>query len=45
MDPVRWREIERLYHAALARPVEERAAYLASTCANEGVAPQSPSAA
>ena len=30
-----WREVERIYHAALARPVSERAAYVASACAGD----------
>ena len=33
MTPDRWREIERLYHAARARPEEQRAAFLADACA------------
>src|SRR5262245_23002668 len=32
MRPERWQEIERIYHAALARPVGERAAFLAEAC-------------
>ena len=28
MDPHRWRRVEELYHAALARPADERTAYL-----------------
>jgi Tol biopolymer transport system component len=32
MDSARWQQIERLYHAALARPVEARAAFLAEAC-------------
>jgi hypothetical protein len=32
MDPARWQEIERLYHAAHERPVPERAAFLAQAC-------------
>ena len=31
----RWREIERLYHAAVARPATEREAYLAEACAGD----------
>jgi serine/threonine protein kinase/Tol biopolymer transport system component len=31
----RWRTIERLYHAALERPAEERAAFLAEACKDE----------
>ena len=33
MTPDRWRAIERLYHAARARPEEQRAAFLAEACA------------
>jgi eukaryotic-like serine/threonine-protein kinase len=32
MDPVRWQQIERLYHEALERPVGERPAFLAEAC-------------
>ena len=32
MTPDRWSEIERLYHAAAARDVEERATFLADAC-------------
>lgn len=32
MDSARWQQIERLYHAALARPIEERAAFLSEAC-------------
>jgi eukaryotic-like serine/threonine-protein kinase len=32
MTPERWREIERLYHAALPRDAGERAAFLADAC-------------
>lgn len=35
MDPARWRRIEQLYHAALARPAAERAALLAQACAGD----------
>src|SRR5262245_41892669 len=35
MTPSRWAEIERLYHAALARDVGERFAFLRETCAND----------
>jgi eukaryotic-like serine/threonine-protein kinase len=35
MTPDRWREIERLYHAALERRAEERAAFLAEACGND----------
>ena len=33
MTPERWKRIEELYHAALARPPAERAAFLAAACA------------
>src|SRR5262245_61741536 len=33
MTPDRWQEIERLYHAARARPEDQRAAFLAEACA------------
>jgi eukaryotic-like serine/threonine-protein kinase len=36
MTPERWREIERLYHAALERSAEERATFLAEACGNDG---------
>jgi hypothetical protein len=32
MDPARWQQIERLYHAALARPAEVRPGFLAEAC-------------
>ena len=35
MDPARWPQIERLYHEALGHPAEERAAFLAETCAGD----------
>jgi eukaryotic-like serine/threonine-protein kinase len=35
MDPARWQRIERLYHAALARPRAERAAFLEEACAGD----------
>lgn len=35
MDPIRWKEIERLFHAASARPAGERAAFLAEACAGD----------
>jgi eukaryotic-like serine/threonine-protein kinase len=35
MDPGRWREIERLYHAAMGRPAAERAVFLAEACAGD----------
>jgi eukaryotic-like serine/threonine-protein kinase len=33
----RWRTLERLYHAALERPAEERAAFLAEACDDEAI--------
>jgi hypothetical protein len=33
--PDRWDSIERLYHSALAHPVDRRAAYLAAACAGD----------
>ena len=35
MTPDAWREVERVYHAALARPASERAAYVATACAGD----------
>ena len=35
MSPERWAAVDRLYHAALARPVRERAAFLAEACAGD----------
>jgi len=35
MTPDRWAVVERLYHAASARPAGERAAYLAEACAGD----------
>ena len=35
MTPERWREIERLYHAALERSPEERAAFLTDACGHD----------
>ena len=32
MDPVRWKQIESLYHAAMDRDARERAAFLAEAC-------------
>jgi Tol biopolymer transport system component len=32
MTPERWRRVEELYHAAYARPIGERAAFLAEAC-------------
>ena len=36
MTPERWREIERLYHAALERSDPERAAFLTEACGHDG---------
>jgi eukaryotic-like serine/threonine-protein kinase len=33
--PDRWNTVEGLYHAALARPVDERATFLAEACAGD----------
>ena len=33
MTPDRWASVERLYHEALARPADERAAFLMEACA------------
>ena len=35
MNPERWREIERLYHAALERPPRDREVFLLSECRND----------
>jgi serine/threonine protein kinase/Tol biopolymer transport system component len=35
MTPRRWQQIERLFHDALERPVEERAAFLDRSCAGD----------
>src|SRR5215510_7770156 len=35
MEHERWKQIERLYHAALEREPEERAAFLTETCADD----------
>ncbi len=35
MEPNRWQQIEELYHAALERAPDERAAFLAETCADD----------
>ena len=37
MDPERWREIDRLYQAALAHPADERAGFLARACQDEAL--------
>src|SRR5262245_66381723 len=34
-SPDRWATVERLYHAALALPVEERTAFLAEACVGD----------
>jgi len=34
-SPERWATVERLYHGALARPVDERPAFLAEACAGD----------
>ena len=36
MMPDRWRQVEDLCHAALARAAEERAAFLATACMMRG---------
>ena len=38
--PRRWEEIERLYHGALARHVDQRAAFLTDACADDEVSRQ-----
>src|SRR5438128_3541106 len=35
MTATRWSEVERLYHAALERPADERAAFLIEACAGD----------
>ncbi len=35
MQPEHWRQIEQLYHAALERDANERAAFLAEACADD----------
>ena len=35
MDPVRWRQVEPLYHAALTRPAAQRASFLAQACPDD----------
>ncbi|MGH9846520.1 MAG: hypothetical protein ACREEM_48095 [Blastocatellia bacterium] len=35
MPPERWQQIEELYHAALDRAPDERAAFLAEACAED----------
>jgi hypothetical protein len=34
-SPERWATVDRLYHAALAQPPNERAAFLADACAGD----------
>ena len=35
MDPARWQQVERIYHAAAERPNEERASFLDKECAGD----------
>src|ERR1700719_401511 len=35
MTPIRWQEIERVYHAALERPPTDRAGFLAEVCKSD----------
>lgn len=35
MTPERWQRIEELYHSALEQPPDERADWLAKTCAGD----------
>ena len=35
MNPQRWRQIERLYHEAMAQPAAARAGFLAAACAGD----------
>src|ERR1044072_5124456 len=35
MTPERWRDVERLYHAALERDGDQRAAFLTEACEND----------
>ncbi|MEO8678316.1 MAG: hypothetical protein ABI665_04675 [Vicinamibacterales bacterium] len=35
MTPERWKRVEELYHAARARPLGERAAFLVDTCRDD----------
>ena len=35
MEPKRWRQVEHLYHAVLAREESERAAFLDTACAGD----------
>ena len=34
MNPERWRKVEQLYHSALEREANQRAAFLAEACAD-----------
>jgi len=35
LSPDQWATVERLYHAALAQPIDARAAFLADACAGD----------
>ena len=35
MTPERWRQLEEMYHAALARPADQRATFLAEACVGD----------
>ncbi|HVP00028.1 MAG TPA: hypothetical protein VMT15_18280 [Bryobacteraceae bacterium] len=35
MDPERWRQIERLYHAALDQTPEKRSAFITEACGGD----------
>src|SRR5438105_3127288 len=35
MEPERWKKLEELFHAALARPERQRAAFLDEVCAGD----------
>src|SRR6185436_4050812 len=35
MTPERWKQVEALYHAARARPADERPAFLADACVSD----------
>jgi hypothetical protein len=35
LSPNRWDAVDRLYHTALARPVDQRAGFLAEACAGD----------
>jgi hypothetical protein len=34
-DSARWGELERMYHAALERPLDERASFVEKACAHD----------